>query len=268
MQVLHSPNDELVIKSTTSKGLFMEAAKDIRKGTVILTEAPFIWFVRPDRENDICRLCAASKSNGHCYDCGDLANIQPFDEYMETLLKRSWAEADDYQKNLVNRLRAKKNYAQGTGAVVELANKVFANTYDILDKYGKVALSALYPTICSINHSCQPNVTFQRLHTLERDLVASRDIDKGEEIFISYFPHEKPWELSTEERRAKFHSIYDVVCQCEWCNRCDNCKIPVIGSGIKRCGRCRNAAYCSKECQVADWKRHRYLCSQHSVVKV
>lgn len=31
---------------------------------------------------------------------------------------------------------------------------------------------------------------------------------------------------------------------------------------IKRCARCKIASYCSKECQMADWKRHRVECTE------
>lgn len=29
------------------------------------------------------------------------------------------------------------------------------------------------------------------------------------------------------------------------------------GGALKKCSKCRNAAYCSKDCQVGDWKRHK-----------
>lgn len=30
--------------------------------------------------------------------------------------------------------------------------------------------------------------------------------------------------------------------------------------GVARCGRCRLISYCGKECQRADWKRHKRVC--------
>lgn len=32
--------------------------------------------------------------------------------------------------------------------------------------------------------------------------------------------------------------------------------------GIKKCGRCGNAFYCSKECQTRDWGSHKYVCGK------
>ncbi|KAL8454015.1 hypothetical protein Emag_001587 [Eimeria magna] len=38
--------------------------------------------------------------------------------------------------------------------------------------------------------------------------------------------------------------------------RCRRCGL----KATKRCSRCRNEAYCSKECQQADWRVHRHAC--------
>ncbi|KAI1840214.1 hypothetical protein JX266_013581 [Neoarthrinium moseri] len=39
-------------------------------------------------------------------------------------------------------------------------------------------------------------------------------------------------------------------------NLCVMCDKP----GQKKCGKCNQAAYCSRECQVADWPQHKALC--------
>ena len=39
------------------------------------------------------------------------------------------------------------------------------------------------------------------------------------------------------------------------CRACDR-----IVSGRTKCGRCRGVTYCDKECQLADWPRHRAEC--------
>jgi hypothetical protein len=31
---------------------------------------------------------------------------------------------------------------------------------------------------------------------------------------------------------------------------------------FKRCSKCKNAYYCSRECQVADWKEHTSTCRE------
>ena len=37
----------------------------------------------------------------------------------------------------------------------------------------------------------------------------------------------------------------------------ENCRKPTH----KRCSKCKCVGYCSRECQVADWKRHKKVCS-------
>jgi hypothetical protein len=39
-----------------------------------------------------------------------------------------------------------------------------------------------------------------------------------------------------------------------------DCRIPETVDKHKRCGRCRNAWYCSKKCQTEDWKSHKVNC--------
>lgn len=42
-------------------------------------------------------------------------------------------------------------------------------------------------------------------------------------------------------------------------SRCKVCGI--YQKGIKRCAKCHNVNYCSRECQASDWKEHKKICS-------
>ena len=49
---------------------------------------------------------------------------------------------------------------------------------------------------------------------------------------------------------------------------CYNPQCSIPGRSVKRskakyCSRCRCVTYCSRECQVADWSRHKLLCDTH-----
>jgi hypothetical protein len=42
-------------------------------------------------------------------------------------------------------------------------------------------------------------------------------------------------------------------------NRCENCGI-ARDTRLLKCAACQSVLYCSKECQLADWKRHKGMC--------
>ena len=77
--------------------------------------------------------------------------------------------------------------------------------------------SALYAIQSACNHSCRPNAepTFrQSNHTLF--LVATRDIEENQEIFISYLD-ECALSRSRHSRRKILRENYLFICQCSKC---------------------------------------------------
>lgn len=44
------------------------------------------------------------------------------------------------------------------------------------------------------------------------------------------------------------------------CRHCARTRTPA-GAALLKCTRCKDAAYCSRECQKADWKKHRMECA-------
>jgi hypothetical protein len=43
------------------------------------------------------------------------------------------------------------------------------------------------------------------------------------------------------------------------CNTCNK-----IDEKLKKCTRCKTMFYCSKECQVKDWKKHKKICKKYN----
>ena len=43
------------------------------------------------------------------------------------------------------------------------------------------------------------------------------------------------------------------------CRRCNLSRVD--GRSLMQCSRCKNAYYCSRECQVSDWKQHKSECA-------
>lgn len=71
----------------------------------------------------------------------------------------------------------------------------------------------LFPKIARINHSCRPNASYYWSDTLNKHIVyATRKIEQGEEIFVSYISL-----LLTQEQRQKHLDRYGFKCTCEAC---------------------------------------------------
>ncbi|KAM0279718.1 hypothetical protein ACHAQH_004409 [Verticillium albo-atrum] len=49
------------------------------------------------------------------------------------------------------------------------------------------------------------------------------------------------------------------------CFLCGNIKSD-IGHGLSKCGRCKYAFYCDKECQTSHWKIHKPICASHTTL--
>jgi hypothetical protein len=71
----------------------------------------------------------------------------------------------------------------------------------------------LFPRIARINHSCRPNASYFWNEQLNRRVVyATRSIDPGEEIFVSYIPL-----LHSHADRQKRLDQYGFKCSCTAC---------------------------------------------------
>jgi len=81
-----------------------------------------------------------------------------------------------------------------------------------LNKYGE----RLFDTISRFNHACDANAEY--IHTKLTDhghVQVIRDIEVGEEIFISYVQAEVK-SLTEAERKALINH-WDFTCECNWC---------------------------------------------------
>jgi hypothetical protein len=59
------------------------------------------------------------------------------------------------------------------------------------------------------------------------------------------------------------------------CDHCDTLETQMEGTKLMQCQRCKASYYCKRECQVADWKRHKKMCKaistntgSHSTMKI
>jgi hypothetical protein len=72
---------------------------------------------------------------------------------------------------------------------------------------------------------------------------------------MKYFKHEnKNFESFVDVSNSKemnliLNDVEGEESRCQYCfESCDN---------LKKCSQCKNAFYCSKECQKEDWKEHQ-----------
>jgi hypothetical protein len=78
----------------------------------------------------------------------------------------------------------------------------------------------MFPKIARINHSCRPNSgNWWSEKTDRRVIYASRDIEKGEEITVSYIPLLK----TTKDRQARLQQ-YGFTCDCPACQSVESDK--------------------------------------------
>ncbi|BFZ13306.1 hypothetical protein BsWGS_16347 [Bradybaena similaris] len=136
--------------------------------------------------------------------------------------------------------------------------------------------AAMCPLHACSNHSCFNNAEVCDLDMNGRpgiQMIARRDIKKGEEICITYIDTSMPKLL----RKAWLYKSFNFWCQCQRCqfegeqaNECTNChKKAEDGKKFAACGKCKKAWYCGVACQKDAWKKgHKIIClAGHSQLK-
>lgn len=97
----------------------------------------------------------------------------------------------------------------------EIGESTCTDCGDFTDYQFKIIGGALYPTLCLLNHSCDPDVTAYMSDEETRILYAIKPIRKGDQIFISYGPEYTHHDLSTRQKELK--SKYFFTCECSAC---------------------------------------------------
>ncbi|KAI0795428.1 SET domain-containing protein [Abortiporus biennis] len=146
------------------------------------------------------------------------------------------------------------------GDLVDLISRFTTNTFTLTTPSLSPIGVCVSPTLALANHSCNPNAVFVFPRTPntpasqepQMQLVAIKDIQPDEEIFVSYIDTTMPREL----RRKELKETYNFDCACTLCAnppkvdprqsmRCTKacggvCPIPTQDDDIVRCTTCKS----------------------------
>ena len=165
------------VKGVPGKGLGVLAERDFSPGEEIISESVTI-------------LC----SRGRGVETGSPTAEQARQIYQ------------NYNRlSSVDKFRVKSLYCMGERSILNIFS---TNSFTITSKY-----CGLFVKISRINHACDPNACYNNNGSLEKVVTALREINKGEEITISYITNN--WDVRSERRSAL--SSWGFTCQCAVC---------------------------------------------------
>ncbi|KAF2445537.1 SET domain-containing protein [Karstenula rhodostoma CBS 690.94] len=179
-----------MVEPSPGKGLGVFAAHTLETGSIIMREAPVIT-IKPPKDTP-----------GTGYPLPVISQLVHA-EYN----RLSEAQQQDVLDLTYSVLPTD---IQRYGDNLDILGIIFRNNaYDTGTEIG------LFPKIARINHSCRPNAAYYWNEKLKRRFVyATREIEAGEEIFVSFISL-----LLTREERQKKLARYGFVCTCPACSQ-------------------------------------------------
>lgn len=178
------------VEPSPGKGLGVFAAHSLETGSIIMRETPIITIKPPNH------------TPGTGYPMSKISQLVHA-EYN----KLSKEEQRDILSLTYSVL---SNDVAKYGKNIDILGLIFRNNaYDTGSEIG------LFPRIARINHSCRPNAAYYWNAKLNKRMVyATRNIEDGEEIFVSFISL-----LTTREERQKKLSRYGFTCTCPACSQ-------------------------------------------------
>ena len=153
-----------------------------------------------------CRLASIAALNGF-----EITTQSPFATYYTSLMRAAGGRGSERHQQYMKEVALTLGSQDGTlqrGMDAAVAKMV------------AVRLAALFPLTARINHSCEPcaEVKSEVFVDAHIDVVATRDIEEGEEITISYINIGRSEGRKDRHRRMKeLRSRYLFECQCSRC---------------------------------------------------
>lgn len=133
----------------------------------------------------------------------------------------------------------------------EITQFLKAHSYEAVDHHS-VEYESSESASKTINTSCSDSEAFRSVNV--KDMSA---VFKSSEKWEIYAPcsmdlGDRIHQLATHPEEVKYWE--DEMLQ----HACVKCRIWTLE--LKICARCKKSTYCSRECQKADWKRHKSFC--------
>lgn len=210
------PSDTMVeVRKTITMGLGLFATQKIPRGTRIVSEEPLIQLPDPVyRAELIERFCAMAThlpnetivTLSRLYCNPKALQKSDRDVILEWYKKNSVTDADGEELKGRKRQEHRKKILKWFGIFVTNSSGHITNNQE-----GR----GVYPVFSRINHACVPNARYGWNETIQRFTVhVNRDIEKDEQIFISYLP----LAYDIRVKRAKsLKETWDFECACKAC---------------------------------------------------
>jgi hypothetical protein len=195
------------------------AKRDIKKGTTLLSETPFIRFTGTKAQNKKREISRYAEWVARRKEI--MASINT--RFKELLPREFNQHAFDMANDIRERLKGKMS-----GADIEFETELAKN---IAFYYTKIARNSfivnsdsrcVYTYASNINHSCEPNSDMRfgsrnDFHSL-MIIKANTDIKTGQEVLISYIPVEAIQIFTNEERKTYIKNEFGFDCKCKICS--------------------------------------------------
>ena len=194
----------VMVKEFPGKGRGIVAARDIKLGEIIFTDKPVITL--------------AMNAQGMPVDPEFMTSLR---EQIEILPKEAKLQFYKLKPGIQD------NSFLVSNNNVESLNLFLNNSIHRLRKDENSTTALLYLNMALVNHSCVPNAAFSRAcrptervddQDLNNELIAIKDISKGDEITVCYIPDMKKHGSILRKRKTAFKKELLFDCKCPVCS--------------------------------------------------
>jgi len=192
------------------KGMGMVAARDIKRGEIIIAESPVLdsslFSERAALNADEKKALAHLPDERSCMWCGpDVTKRRAAQQLKHAFLKLGQSD----QNRVLNLCDAYMKHSNGNKTILG----VYATNYMIR---GDISLgshhSVLFLMVSRFNHSCRPNLGWVWVEPYVRVYV-NRDVSKGEELCIRY----GDIYMGQNKRMKLLRDTFGFTCICDVC---------------------------------------------------